>query len=302
MKTATLQFDLNLVRTFVAIYETRSVSLAAERLGLTQPTVSHALSRLRELYGDRLFARGVQGLIPSAAAERLFEQVNVALSTIEGTIEGQQKFEPRVSTRRFRIATSDIGALFFIPPLLRLFQEVAPHLQAEFTQLSDSVMDDLSTGALDLALGNLPDLQEHTREAHIFRERYVCLAAADYPVKGDGLSMAEFLKARHVMVTSPNSGHSLIESSLAHRGVRRNIVALVPQFSVLPSVVEASDLIVILPARVATLYASQRELKVLEIPVKLPHFDVRMHWHARTETSPAHKWLRDEVAQTLGPL
>lgn len=292
-------FDLNLVRAFVAIYETRSVTLAAERLGLTQPTVSHALARLRELYGDRLFARRAQGLVPSAIAERLFEQVNVALSTIEGTVEAQEQFEPASTTRRFRIAASDIGALFFVPPLLRRFQSVAPRLQAEFVELSETVMDGLATGALDLALGNLPDLHEHTREALLFQERYVCLLSEDHPVGPEGFTLPEFLQARHVMVTTPVSGHAHIDEALAQKGVRRNVVALVPQFSVLPSVVEGSDLVVILPERVARLFASQRQLKVAEIPVPLPGFEVRVHWHARAENSAPHQWLREEVIQTL---
>ncbi|WP_036595587.1 LysR family transcriptional regulator [Ottowia thiooxydans] len=295
-------FDLNLIRAFVAIYETRSVTQAAERLGLTQPTVSHALSRLRQFYGDRLFARGAHGLIPSAAAERLFEQVNVALSAIEGTFEAQQGFDPGSSTRRFRIATSDIGALFFIPPLLRHLQTVAPKLQAEFVQLSDTVMEELSTGALDLALGNLPNLHQHTREAHVFTERYVCLVSEEHPMAHGILELADFMRARHVMVSSPNSGHALIEGALAQRGIRRNIVALVPQFSVLPSLVEGSDLMVILPERVAGLFASQRKLKKVEIPVALPDFEVRVHWHARAESSPAHRWLREEVIKTLSKL
>lgn len=297
-----VHFDLNLVRAFVAIYETRSVSQAAERLDLTQPTLSHALARLRDLYGDRLFSRGANGLVPSAIAERLFEQLSLALSTIEGTLEAQQGFEPQSSTRRFRIATSDIGALFFVPPLLRRFQSVAPHLQAEFVNLSETVMEDLSTGTLDLALGNLPDLHEHTRESLLFTERYVCLVSADHPMARAQLELSDFVHARHVMVSAPLSGHTLIEGALAQKGVRRNVVAIVPQFSVLPSLVEGSDLIVVLPERVAKLFATQRKLRVVEIPVALSSFEVRLHWHARSENSPAHQWLRSEVSETLSKL
>ncbi|WP_076999420.1 LysR family transcriptional regulator [Variovorax sp. KK3] len=299
---APAHFDLNLVRAFVAIYETRSVTQAAERLGLTQPTVSHALSRLRDLYGDRLFARGAQGLTPSVVAERLYEQLNVALSTIEGTLEGRQGFDAATSSRRFRFATSDIGALFFIPPVLRRLQSIAPRLQTEFVQLSETVVNDLATGALDFALGNLPNLHEHSREALLFTERYVCLLSGDYPLPRGGLRLEEFVRARHVMVSSPVSGHALIESALSQRGVRRNVVALVPQFSVLPSLVEGSDLVVALPERVARLFAKDRRLQIAEIPVALPGFEVRVHWHARSESSAAHRWLRDELIQTLSKL
>lgn len=299
MRQSPASFDLNLVRAFVAIYETRSVTLAAERLGLTQPTVSHSLARLRELYADRLFARGAQGLTPTAVAERLYEQLNVALSTIEGSLEAQQAFDPATSARRFRFATSDIGALFFIPPLLRRFQTVAPRLQAEFVQLSETVATDLATGALDFALGNLPQLHEQTREAHLFNERYVCLLSSDHVLAGGTLQWDAFVNARHVMVASPVSGHAMVESALSQRGVRRNVVALVPQFSVLPDLVEQSDLFVALPERVARLFAKERRLQVADIPVPLPHFEVRLHWHARSDNSAAHRWLRQELIETL---
>lgn len=302
MKEGPHRFDLNLVRAFVAIYETKSVTQAADRLELTQPTISHALAKLRELYGDRLFSRGSHGLVPSALCERLYEQLNVALANIEGTLEEQQGFQPRTSTRRFRMATSDIGALFFIPPLLQRFQSSAPGLQVEFVHLSDSVLEDLTTGALDLAIGNLPALYAHTRHAFLFREHYVCLVSKDQYGSSDTLTIDDFSGARHVLVTSPSSGHAHIEKVLEQKGVRRNIVALVPQFSVLPDLLERSDLLGILPRRVARLFASQRSLKILQLPIPIPEFEVRIHWHARFENSPAHMWLRREAVQTLSQL
>ena len=138
------RLDLNLVRVFVAIYETRSVTQAADRLDVTQPTVSHSLARLREAYGDRLFVRSAQGLAPTARCEQLFEQLAQSLSTIEASLDEQQPFDPASSNRRFRLAMSDIGALYFAPPLLRRFQQVAPRLQTEIVQNSDSVLEELS--------------------------------------------------------------------------------------------------------------------------------------------------------------
>jgi len=302
MDNLSSRFDLNLVRALVAIYETRSVTLAADRLELTQPTISYALGKLRTLYDDRLFSRGAQGLVPSALCERLYEQLSVALSSIECTTEARDGFQPQASSRRFRIAMSDIGALFFIPPLLRRFQAIAPHLQVEFVELSDSLMENLATGALDLAVGNLPDLHGHTREAFLFRERYVCLVAADHPTIAGTMDVAQFSQARHVMVTSPSSGHALISLALAQQGIQRNIVALVPQFSVLPGLVEDSDLLVILPERIACEFGNHRRVKLAQLPVPIPEFDVRVHWHARSENSPAHAWLRGQVIDILGKL
>lgn len=299
MNDAPTRFDLNLIRAFVSIYEAKSVTLAAERLNLAQPTVSYSLSRLRELYNDRLFSRGPAGLVPTAAAERLYEQLSVALMSIEGTMDSKASFDPKTSKRRFRFALSDIGSLFFTPPLLKRFQLQAPHLQAEFVQLSDNLLDELARGSLDLAIGNLPSLHTHTRNELLFHERYVCLLSHDHPCKDEAIDIATFVKSRHVMVTSPSSGHALVDGALAEKGIQRNVVALVPQFSVLPSLVRESDLVVVLPSRVAQLYASERQLRIAELPVAIPEFDVRMHWHARQENSPAHRWLRQEVVQSL---
>lgn len=302
MDPSPTRFDLNLIRAFVAIHETRSVTQAAERLNLTQPTISHSLARLRQAYGDRLFSRGSAGLVPTAVAERVYEQLRVALHTIEGTLDANADFDPLRSTRRFRIAVSDIGSLFFTPPLLRRFQTIAPHIQVEFMQLSDGLQDDLARGTLDLAIGKLPSLHSHTRTELLFQERYVCLLAEQHPEVGETMGLETFGRVRQVMVTSPSSGHALVDGALAERGVQRKVVALVPHFSVLPSLLEDSDLVVVLPSRVAQLYARERRLRTVELPVAIAGFEVRLHWHARQDGAPAHRWLREEVLRDLSGL
>lgn len=302
MKEGSSRFDLNLVRAFVTIFETKSVTNAADQLEVTQPTISHSLARLRVLYEDRLFVRGPHGLIPTSVAERVYEQLKAGLTAIESTLDAQKGFDPLSSTRRFRIALSDIGSLFFTPPLLHRFQTVAPRIQVEIVQLSETLLQDLTRGTLDMAIGNLPTLHNHSSNELLFRERYVCLVAAECAGGREAMDFAEFAHARHVMVTSPSSGHALIDNALGARGVRRNVVALVPQFSVLPNLVEDSDLVVVLPSRVAMLYASQRRLRMLELPVPIPDFEVRMHWHTRWDSAPVHRWLREQVRQSLSGL
>lgn len=294
--------DLNLVRVFVAIYETRSVTHAAERLDVTQSTVSYALAKLRKVYLDRLFSRGSDGLVPTGMAEQLFQRFREALTMVEGTLEQNASFDPLRSTRRFRLAMSDIGVLYFVPPLLGRFQEVAPRIEIEIAQISDTLGEELSTGRLDMAVGNIPSLGSPMHGALLFREHYVCLMSASHPSIGERMSLAAFSAARHVMVSSPRSGHFLIEDMLAERGINRNIVARVPQFTVLPQLLSQSDLLVLLPSRVADLYVRQGGLKALPLPLALPDFQVQAHWHARHEYSAAHRWLVDEIVRTLGKL
>lgn len=296
------QLDLNLVRVFVAIYETRSVTQAAERLDLTQPTISYGLAKLRKVYADRLFSRSSNGLVPTSLAEQLFQRYRDALTSVESTLEQNTAFDPLRSTRRFRLAMSDIGVLYFVPPLLRKFQESAPHIEIDIVQIPDAPSEDLSVGRLDMAIGNIPALASPVHSVLLFREHYVCLMSANHPTIGERMSLEEFSSARHVMVSSPRSGHFLIEEALAERGIHRNIVARVPQFTVLPQLLSQSDLLVLLPSRVANLYVLQGGLKALPLPVPLPDFQVQAHWHARHEYSAAHRWLVDEIVQTLSKL
>ncbi|MDN4590285.1 LysR family transcriptional regulator [Xenophilus aerolatus] len=296
------RLDLNLVRVFVAIYETRSVTLAGDRLELTQPTVSHALARLRTSYGDRLFARGSSGLVPTALCEQLYPTLKDSLVRIEATLEETRAFDASHSTRRFRIAMSDIGALYFTPPLLRRLQESAPFVQIDITQPSPNLINDFNSGVLDLAVGNMPELLTNMRTLALFDEHYVCLMADDHPTIRNRMTTNEFARARHVLVTSPASGHTLIDGILAGQGVVRNVVARIPQFSVLPYLVADTDLLVILPKRVAELFVQRGGMKALPIPVPLPHFEVRMHWHVRHQENSAHRWLREQVAAALRKL
>ena len=294
--------DLNLIRVFVAIYETRSVTQAAERLDVTQPTISYGLAKMREVYADRLFSRGAAGLLPTGLAEQLFERFRDALATVESTLEQQRLFDPALSTRRFRLAMSDIGVLYFVPPLLRRFQESAPRIEIDIMQIAESVGEDLAAGRIDLAIGHIPALSPQIRSALLFREHYVCLMSSAHPSIGDTMSLKEFAAARHVMVSSPRTGHFLVDEALAQRGVNRNIVARVPQFTVLPPLLSQSDLLVLLPSRVAELYVSQGGLKALALPVELPDFQVQAYWHVRHEYGAANRWLIDETVQTLSKL
>lgn len=295
--------DLNLLRVLVAVYEAASVTLAADRLGVTQPTVSYGLGRLRKAYADPLFVRGAGQLVATAVAEQLYRRFTEVLASIDDSLSERAQFDPAQTRRRLRLAMSDIGELYFIPPLLARFSQVAPHIELEVVQASmERLSEELALGQLDAAIGHLPSTLASTRSALLFRERYVCLLSDQHPTIGKRLSLKEFASARHVMVASPFSGHSVIDDVLGQRGIARHIAVRLPHFTVLPLLVAQSDLLVTLPSRIAELYAAQGGLKALDLPVSIPEFDVRVHWHGRQETSPFHRWLVDQVVETLGQL
>jgi DNA-binding transcriptional LysR family regulator len=297
---ATPRLDLNLVRVFVTIYEARSVTRAAERLALTQPTLSHALARLRTAYGDPLFRRTASGLVPSSAGEQLYQRFSQALAGIDSTLESRQRFTPAQSTRRFHIAMSDVGALSFTSALLRQIQSHAPKVEIDIDKITDRVAEDLAVGRVDAVIGNLPALSATTSSLPLFSERYVCGMSIHHPTIGQKLTLEQFVTARHIMVMTPTRGNQLIDEALAQRKLARKVVARVPHFMNLPDLLDRTDLLVLLPNRVAQVYVLQGGVKALPLPIAVPEFEVRVHWHVRNESSRAHKWLVEQIVAALG--
>ncbi len=292
--------DLNLVRLFVAVYETRSVTRAAQRLFLTQPTVSYGLAKLRTLLNDPLFMRSKDGMAPTPCSERTYAQFRAAMAQIDGAIGMTRHFDPPTSKRRFRVALSDIGELFFLPLLLQRVQQEAPDVEVEVVQTSmDLVAGWLAAGKVDIAVGNLGALAAPTRHVKLFTERYVCLLRAGHPAIRRSLSIAQFANARHVLVSSPASGHALVEEALRAQGVARKIASQILHFTILPRLIASTDLLVTLPSRVATLFAEGGQLRILDLPVQIAPFDVRVYWDERQDADAAHSWFR---ALTIGAL
>jgi DNA-binding transcriptional LysR family regulator len=291
--------DLNLIRAFVAIYETGSVSGAARRLNITQPSVSHSLSRLRDLLHDPLFTRKREGMIPTFNATQLFHAFKGALDDIEATIAAIRRFDPTHSTRCFRLALSDLGELYFLPALVREFQRVAPAMSLEIVQLdSEKISGWLATGHVDAAVGNLQLVGGHARKRTLFAETYSCLLGASHSTIGETLNMEEYVAATHVVV-APFTGHHLVEDVLTGMGIERKIGLRVPHFTNLVEVIASTDLVLTLPTRVARAFVGDDRMRILPVPFPIPTFDVNLYWQPQAEDSAAQQWLCDTVSRSL---
>ena len=302
MNTLMPTFDLNLIRTLVTLYETRSVTQAAERMDITQPSVSHALARLRILFSDPLFTRTAKGLVPTPLCDHLYPALRDALTTIEGTLVSSRSFDPLTSNRRFTMALSDIGTMYFIPPLLKRLQAKASGIEVDVIQPTADLSHLLLTGKVDFAIGNMPELVSQTRSKKLFEERYVCLVARNHPDIKERMSKAQFARARHVMVTSPSSGHALIDQVCTEQGIVRRVVARIPQFTALPNLIASSDLVVVLPSRVASVFVRQAPLKTVPLALPIPSFEVRIHWQSRHESQAGFQWMLRTITDTIGSL
>jgi DNA-binding transcriptional LysR family regulator len=294
---AMAQIDLNLIRTFVTLFEARSVTLAAERLFVTQPSVRYSRAKLRELFDDPLFTRSRDGIQPTFVAEQLYVTLREALTRIEGAVQSTRQFDPASTERHFRIALSDLGELGFLPLILARLNHEAPRAEVEVLALQvDEVGDWLASGKVDAAICR--QAVPGSRSQVLIQEHYVCLLSAGHPRIGSSLDLATYLGERHVVVTR-TSGHGIAEDVLQAMKLERRIALRVPHFSVLPKIIADTDLLTILPAQIARMFVAEGGLKMLELPFELPDFEVSLHWRASSEQSAALDWFRQLIADAI---
>jgi DNA-binding transcriptional LysR family regulator len=295
--------DLNLLRAFDAIATEGSVTIAGERVGLTQPAMSNALSRLRQLFGDPLFVRTPRGMRPTPFAQQLAQPVREALRLIQGALQQHAGFEPGSSSNTFRFHMSDIGEMVFLPGLLERVKREAPGVKIEVVRIPiKDVHAALEAGELDLAIGFLPGLTTGMRQQSLFRDHYVCMLRADHPVVGARISAKQFREAAHVLVSYAGTGHQVIEETFVAQGLGARIAARVPHFLVVPMILARTDLIVTVPSRVAAIFAQTGNFKILPLPLSMPSFEVRLHWHQRFHQDPANRWLREAMTDLYAEL
>ncbi len=295
------KLDLSLIRVVCAIYESRSVSRAAEALSLTQPAVSSALARLRDLTGNPLFVRSRDGMLPTTLADHLFREFKRGLNIIDGSVSSLSEFDPASSERKFRITMTDIGELVFIPPIVDFLKQSAPNVRIETCQVSpEETPRALATGQLDLAVGYLPRLK--IRGVKLFQEQYVCLFRKGHPLIGDALSKAVFLSCGHVVVSSHFNSHNALGDELLAIGIDRNVQHQFSNFTTLPTVLSQTDLLATVPSRVAKLFALTHQLRFLPLPVSLPTITVNAHWDPHFDFDLGHVWLREAVVKVVSQL
>lgn len=296
-----MNLDLNLLRVFDAIANEGSVTVAGERIGLSQPAMSNALARLRQLFEDPLFVRTPRGMRPTPFAQQLAQPVREALRLIQGALQQHAGFDPGSSGNTFRLHMSDIGEMVFLPGLLERIKRDAPGIKIDVVRIPvKDVHTALEAGELDLAVGFLPGLTTGMRQQALFREHYVCMLRADHPVIGARISAKQFREAAHVLVSYIGTGHQVIEETFLAAGLSPRVAVRVPHFLVVPMILARTDLIVTVPSRVAAVFARGGNFKVLPLPLRMPGFEVRLHWHQRFHQDPANLWLRQLMGELYG--
>ncbi|MCB2100285.1 MAG: LysR family transcriptional regulator [Rhodobacterales bacterium] len=287
--------DARLLKLFDALYDTGSVTAAAERLGLTQPTASLTLGALRHHYGDPLFVRSRNVMRPTPLAEALIGPVRDSLNALHRIAQWELAFDPATAARRFRIAMSDASHITLLPALLREVRRRAPQVALEAVRITERTPDDLRSGALDLALGLVPGLGAEFYQQVLYHQDWVCIVSADHPRLGRGLDIADYRREAHIDIAA-GTGHDLLAAALARDGIDRRILLVIPGFLGLAGILSGSDLVATLPRHIGTTLAELARLAVHDCPFAIPTFPVRQHWHARLHGDPANAWLRGVCA------
>jgi len=290
--------DLNLLVVFNQLLLDRSASIAAEKLGLTQPAVSNALKRLRAALQDDLFLRTSHGMEPTPYALHLSEPVIYALNALQTAFNTRDSFDPLSSTRTFQIAMTDIGEMYFMPPLMAALAKEAPGVRISTVRPhTGNLRDDMASGTVDVALGLLPNLQAGFFQRRLFRHPYVCVFREDHPVAKAPLTLKQFCELDHVGVLAANTGHGEIDGLLERAGIQRHLKLMLPHFIAVGHVLQTTDLIATLPERFAERCRVPFGLVTSPHPVKLPDIAINLFWHAKFNRDPANIWLRQRLVE-----
>jgi DNA-binding transcriptional LysR family regulator len=292
--------DLNLLVVFEAIYSAASISRAARQLGLSQPAVSNALARLRELTKDALFLRNKGGVAPTVTARRLIGPVREALGLIKGQLDAGPDVDLAACKRVFRIHVSDALEPIMLPPALRIIADRLPGISIENALAAADFAAGLRSGTLDLACLGYPLDAPDIIVAPIEDAEFVVIARRGHPRIVKTLDAATFASAGHVTLASDLRVFGNIDEHLAAAGITRRAVYIVNKVWSIAPIVERTDLLGVLPRSFAMEIAGNFAITSHAMPVKLPQHAAHMLWHERSTNDAVHRWLRETMLSAIG--
>lgn len=286
--------DLNLLVVFQELLRERQVSVVAKNLRLSQPAVSNALGRLRGALNDPLFVRTSTGMQPTPLAQHLAEPIIVALSNITNAINYKPQFSPQVSRRHFTIAVSELGEIDLVPKAMNECSRAAPHIQLRTVRVGTvDLAKEMEAGRVDLAVGPFEDMPGSFYRRRLFKQSYLTVFRAGHPLGRGEATLEAFLSAQHLFVSTTSSPYDRVNRFLERAGVMPKVKLRVPQFTAVPFVIRATDLITTVPERFAESAAELFDLEFISPPLRLPSLVINTFWHPRFHQDEGNRWLRD---------
>lgn len=298
------RLDLNLLVAFDALLSEGSVTRAADRIGIGQPAMSHALRRLRDLFKDDLLVRAGEGMRPTPRALALAGPIRDALAMIQGTLLQDRAFDPSEADRSFAIGMPDSIEVPLLPPLMALLEEVAPRIKVRISPIDRfDVLEQLDRDRLHLGVsGLLTEGGAHHKRLRLYTTGYLCLFDPARLPFVPPVTLDEYLSVPHVLGSPRGDSHGVVDDALALLRLQRTIAVTTPHFAAVPFLLKAARVISTVPERPARIFAERFGLTACPVPLALPGTGVSMIWHSSYDRDPAHVWLRQVIARLASAL
>jgi DNA-binding transcriptional LysR family regulator len=293
-------FDLNLLVVFDAVMQERSTR-AGDKIGLSQPAMSHALNRLRYMLKDQLFVRTPDGMVPTPRAEQLAEPMRRALNEMQFALE-PETFAPKEANRRFSITVNNYAAVVLSPALIVAASDAAPFVQLDLRPSGTlGVFDLLDRGELDLAVGYFEETGERFATAALLEDHFVLAMRGDHPESRRKLTATAFASLLHLEISSSGEDTRFIDAWLAREKLSRRVAHHAPYLSA-GHTLSRSNMVATLSSRIAKAFVRSDELRITELPCKSPRVTLSMLWHRRLDNQPAQRWLRGLITNVCKSL
>ena len=302
-------FDLNLLRSLDALLSERSVTRAADRVFVSQPTMSGALQRLREYFADQLLIRVGREMELTPLAKSLVRPVHEVLQNIQSTLEIRPSFDPATVKRVFRLAMTDYAAVILMPEVQRHLATSAPYISCAIEPLTEAYYDHLASGDIDfvVAAGNwrlfgTTEPGTEIRSDLLFSDSFVCVVDRDHPSVTDSLSLDEYRRLPHHVVRLGPGTESLIEHAWKVAELDIKVATTSGSFLLCVCLIPKTPVVATTQKRLADLLAASLPLKVVACPVPVPALHESLVWHVRNEFDPGHEFMRGVFAEAAAQL
>lgn len=294
------RIDLNLFVVLDAIFSEGNITRASRKLNLTQPAISHALARLRQMFDDPLFVRQGASMAPTPFTRKVIPQVRQALALFESSIQGQVEFDPSSSHRLFHLGLRDVFEATALPPLLARLRQLAPDIEIASVRIDRrDIENELAAGSLDLVLDISVPVSDVIRQQRVSRDRLIVLARAGHPAIGNGLDLPTYLAQSHVLVSSRRKGMGLEDFELNREGHRRRIGLRCQHYFAACRVVSETDLLLTMPEQYARIANAQFGNLIHAFPLQTQPLDAHLYWHTSADDDPANRWLREQFVSLI---
>lgn len=290
--------ELNQLRLLQIIFETKNLTRAGERAGLTQSAVSHTLKKLRHSFNDSLVIRQGNKLVLTPRAEALQVPLNRWLNEFERSILNQEVFEPATSNRSFYIATSDLVEQSLAPLLIKHLSRTAPHIRLAFSKLDKrGLANQIDSGEVDFCISVVDASHPSLMVTTLYKDDFVSVTRHQHPFLNTQRRAEDFCAYPHLLAGTGKDKRGMADDALAKLGLSREVQFKVANFSSAPYIVESSDTILTAPRRFIQSIEAKFELSVFETPVKLDTYAMKLYWHVKNKDDAANRWLREQITQ-----